>query len=273
MTIVSNPKLNTGWGVKLVFKIALSKKDLYLLESVKNFFSVGKIYIHSHSCELRIESAKDLRILISHFDRFELITQKRIDFEHLSKVFDLMQNKEHLTNEGLHKILTIRASWNLGLSDTLQAAFPSIVPVVIPRFINDKSLDPNWLAGFTSAEGCFILDISDASDRKAGGQVRLSFDITQHLRDEQLMRSFVEFFGCGVVYKNRETFRYLVSKFSDIHEKVIPFFQKYPIEGKKYKDFQDWCKVAEMMKEKQHLTVEGLNKIREIKAGMNSGRD
>jgi hypothetical protein len=87
------------------------------------------------------------------------------------------------------------------------------------------------------------------------------------------MRSLVEFFGCGAVYPNRETFRYIVSKSRDIHEKIIPFFIQYPIQGKKLKDFQDWCKVAEMMKEKQHLTVEGLNKIREIKAGMNSGRE
>lgn len=90
-TIVSNLKLNTGWGVKLVFKIALSKKDIYLLESIQKFFSVGKIYIRSQSCQLRIESAKDLKILISHFDRFGLITQKRIDFLHRSaqKVFAL----------------------------------------------------------------------------------------------------------------------------------------------------------------------------------------
>lgn len=87
------------------------------------------------------------------------------------------------------------------------------------------------------------------------------------------MRRLVEFFGCGVVYKNREAFRYVVSKFSDIYEKIIPFFLKYPVQGKKLKHFQDWCKVADMMKEKQHLTVESLNNIREIKAGMNSGRD
>lgn len=122
----------------------------------------------------------------------------------------------------------VRRLHNLGLSETLQAAFPLIVPVVRPSFINDKSIDPNWLAGFTRALGCFILGISNASDRKAGGQVRLSFYITQHLRDEQLMISLVKFFGCGAVYKNRETFRYLVSKFSDIHEKIIPFL-KYPV--------------------------------------------
>jgi hypothetical protein len=55
-------------------------------------------------------------------------------------------------------------------------------------------------------------------------------------------------------------------------DKVVPLFNKYPILGVKSKDFEDWCKVAELMKEKKHLTEEGLSKIRIIKSGMNRGR-
>ena len=35
-----------------------------------------------------------------------------------------MLKKEHLTNEGLLKIVAIKASMNLGLSDDLKVAFP-----------------------------------------------------------------------------------------------------------------------------------------------------
>ena len=38
MSIVANQKSKTGWVVQLVYKIALSKKDLFLLENIKNFF-------------------------------------------------------------------------------------------------------------------------------------------------------------------------------------------------------------------------------------------
>jgi hypothetical protein len=34
----------------------------------------------------------------------------------------------------------------------------------------------------------------------------------------------------------------------------------------------DFCKAAELMRNKAHLTWEGLSKIREIKSGMNTGR-
>jgi hypothetical protein len=63
-----------------------------------------------------------------------------------------------------------------------------------------------------------------------------------------------------------------VTKFSDIANIIIPFFKKHPIPGVKSKDFNDFCLVAELIKNKEHLTEEGLNRIRKIKTGMNTGR-
>lgn len=87
------------------------------------------------------------------------------------------------------------------------------------------------------------------------------------------MKSLIEFLGCGTVFKlDQDACEYRVTKFSDIKDKIIPVFDKYPILGIKSEDFQDWCKVAEMMNKKEHLTEEGLSKIIKIKAGMNIGR-
>ena len=45
-----------------------------------------------------------------------------------------------------------------------------------------------------------------------------------------------------------------------------------PIIGVKSKDFADWCEVAELIKNKAHLTAEDLKKIKKkIKVGMNTG--
>jgi hypothetical protein len=55
-------------------------------------------------------------------------------------------------------------------------------------------------------------------------------------------------------------------------EKIIPLFRKYPILGVKSEDFQDWCNVAELMKEKKHLTQSGVDLICKLKASMNNGR-
>lgn len=42
--------------------------------------------------------------------------------------------------------------------------------------------------------------------------------------------------------------------------------------GVKNLDYLDWCKVAKLIDEGKHLTLEGLNLIRSIKSGMNKGR-
>jgi len=54
---------------------------------------------------------------------------------------------------------------------------------------------------------------------------------------------------------------------------IIPFFEKYPLLGNKSLDFQDYRTVALMMREGLHLTPEGLERIKNISAGMNTKRD
>lgn len=105
-------------------------------------------------------------------------------------------------------------------------------------------------------------------------RVRLRFQITQHSRDVALMSSLVKYFDCGVYFANpaRDAGDFVVTRFSDIHEKIIPFFNKYPIVGVKAKDFSDFKQVMDIMKVKGHLTPVGLEQILKIKAGMNTGR-
>jgi len=68
-----------------------------------------------------------------------------------------MNNKEHLTLEGLHEILAIRVSLNLGFSDEWIQNFTNIQPIERPFLIiiDPKITDPNWLSGFSNGEWCF----------------------------------------------------------------------------------------------------------------------
>ncbi len=134
------------------------------------------------------------------------------------------------------------------------------------------------MAGFATGEGSFQVDIRESQTLKSGYQVLLRFSIGQHRRDEQLLISFIDYLDCGRVQKkinkkyNTEFFEFRVEKFNDIDKKIIPFFVKYPIQGQKLLDFQDFCKVCNLINKKAHLTTEGLNQIRIIKEGMNRGR-
>ena len=88
------------------------------------------------------------------------------------------------------------------------------------------------------------------------------------------MKRLISYFECGSIEKDprKSCLHFSVSRFADNYEKIIPFFNKHSILGKKYMDFKDWSKVAEIINHKNHLTPQGLDKIREIKSGMNKGR-
>jgi hypothetical protein len=112
---------------------------------------------------------------------------------------------------------------------------------------------------------------------RTGFAVSLKFSLTQHLRDTELMEKIRNTFwpSCGKFEKPKTESKvvFVLTALLDVDKKVIQFFQRYPLQGSKRLDFEDFCKVTELMKKKAHLTQEGLDQIRKIKSEMNRGRD
>lgn len=161
---------------------------------------------------------------------------------------------------------------NLGLSSSIKNNFPHIIPVVRPLIENMVVPHPEWMVGFISGEGSFTIHAALQPEDKS---VSLSFRVSQHSKDEQLLKSFVDFFGCGNFNyhdKEKKAVIFVVRKFGDINYKIIPFFNKYKIIGVKCKDFTDWSEAAKIIELKNHLTPEGFKEIRKIKENMNSYR-
>ena len=50
-----------------------------------------------------ILSLKGLKVILNHFDKYTVITQKLADYELFKQATLLIQDKEHLTDEGLRK--------------------------------------------------------------------------------------------------------------------------------------------------------------------------
>jgi hypothetical protein len=128
------------------FSIELKGADLALLNKIQTFFGIGSIRIDKRYGHYlySVSSLKDLiNVIIPHFDKYQLLTQKRADFILFKLVVDLMSQKEHLTLEGFHKIVAIRASMNLGLTTILTEAFPNIIPVPRPVVKLSENIDPN----------------------------------------------------------------------------------------------------------------------------------
>ncbi len=88
------------------------------------------------------------------------------------------------------------------------------------------------------------------------------------------MELIIHYLGAGRLERDsRKPVLYLViTKFSEVNQIVIPFFNQYPICGIKHLDYLDWCRIANLIESGAHLTNEGLAEIRRIKDGINTGR-
>ncbi len=272
--LIRKSKNKLGWSVEFCFQIELHKKDLEILEQIKNYFGVGKIYNNkSQAVQYSVQSIKDIVNIINHFDKYPLLTQKHSNYLLFKSVISLIAKKEHLTLEGLHKILSIKAALNKGLSSKLYEEFTNIVPISKPLIQQQVIPDPNWLVGFTDGEGCFFIRNQKSLSHVLKEKVGLSFMITQHKKDELLMKSLINYLGCGNIQGFNDAVNFRVDNFLDINEKIIPFFNKYSLKGVKNLDYLDWCKVSKLIKDKDHLTKEGLEQIKQIKTRMNRGRN
>ena len=267
-----------GWRVQLKFQIGLHTKDFNLLCLLQQHLGgIGSI----HSAQNRdivnysIDSIKDLNNLIFHLEKYPLLTQKAADFLLFKKAVELVNNKAHLTVEGIKKIVNIKASMNLGLSDMLISEFAKYIPVERPVINYDNViLNPYWISGFVSAEGNFDVRLP-STNSKLGYRVQLRFRISQHSRDLILMQKIVEYLGSGKIYKyaGKSTVSFTIVDFKDITNILVPFFNENPLIGMKLYDYIDWCKIHSLMLNRFHLTVEGINSIRKIKSGMNTARE
>lgn len=268
---------NFPWFIIPEFGIELHEKDSVLLERIKTFFGVGTI-LHrvrngQPSVIYSVQSITDIKsVILPHFKTYPMLTQKQGDLELFSQIIDLMVNKEHLNLNGFYKILTIKASINKGLSNKLKLAFPNIIPVSRPLINNQIIISPYWLLGFVDGEGCFYIKITKSVSNP---QVTLVFTISQHSRDVGLLNIIKQYLDCGLIETistrpNQST--YVVYKQLDILEKIIPFFNTYTLLGIKLLNYQVFCKAAQLVKDKEHLTYMGREKLKNLKSGMNTGR-
>lgn len=265
------PNREKGYAVELVFKITLSSKDKLLLENIKNFFYVGRLLTQGRFTSYCVKSLNELQVIVNHFDNYPLISNKWSDYQLFKQVFDIIQKKEHLNYKGLNKIVSLKAVSNRGWSDKLRELFPNIIPALRPLVKSQIIPDPNWVSGFVDGEGSFYVKISNKD------QVSFRFLVTQHTRDAELLKNLIIFFKCGYYLSRSNSIihgDFFVTKSEDIILKILPFFKKFPIQGNKLKDFLDFKKAVELKGggNSTNLTIENMEKIKQIKQGMNKER-
>ena len=129
-----------------------------------------------------------------------------------------------------------------------------------------------YLAGFADGDGCFSVNIHKKKTLRLGVNVIFLFQVYQNKNNDFILYLFKEVLKCGYVSKkggNPLCHVYCVSNTDDIMSKVVPFFRKYQLIGKKHNDFELFTKIVEMKKQKKHLGKEGLIEMINLAYKMN----
>lgn len=143
-----------------------------------------------------------------------------------------------------------------------------------------------WILGFVDGEGCFLINFSKQQDRqeltrirrgyKSGYQISHHFAVSQGERSLPALEKVRDFFGVGKIYINRRhdnhkenMYNYKVTNREDLLRVIIPFFEKYSLYTSKQKDFMIFAECVRLMREDQHLFLDGMIKIAKLAQAMN----
>ena len=265
-------------GVRIipVFTIELDKREINLLRLIQTFFGVGTIRQRVRkgkpSATYTVQCLKHLKeSVIPHFLKYPLLTQKKADYLLFSSVIDLMIKNKSLNYENVIEILSIKSSMNAGLSKILKEYFPLVKqskPIERAIIISEKIESDWWLIGFVEGVGNFYV-------KTPINTVLLVFSISQHSRDSHLINVIKNYLNCGIIQKistRANSVNFVVYKYEDIVNRIIPLFKPNKFEGVKHLDLDDFCKVANLMGNKKHLTDKGRKEIISIKNNMNTKR-
>jgi len=130
-------------------------------------------------------------------------------------------------------------------------------------------LNPYWISGFIDGEGCFAAYArlgKGKKDQQRNYDLNISFELGLRLDDKKIVEKIKETLGCGYINiypptkkklishpNDKPQIRYTVRKIKDLALIIVPFFEKYPLQSKKARDFEIWKELVKFFYEKKHL--------------------
>ena len=115
VSIFKNPSMSLGWQVFPEFVVTQGERSLQALQVLQEFFGCGRIYINrrydNHTENLYrycVRSVEDLETkIVPFFKQNRLKTVKAQEFEKFVQVLSRINERKHLTSEGLAEIRQI----------------------------------------------------------------------------------------------------------------------------------------------------------------------
>ena len=137
-------------------------------------------------------------------------------------------------------------------------------------------MDGNYIAGFVDGEESFHVAFQRRPDLKFGWQAVPEFHISQNFTSRKVLEAICEALGRGYIKANDAAGKrdkclvYVVRDRKDLTTKVIPFFERYPLQTEKRKDFEIFRDIVQMMQRGDHLTFANFERLIKAAFSMNA---
>ncbi len=157
---------------------------------------------------------------------------------------------------------------NLRLSTPTSNIYGLCSTVSLITTLFKPSITNAWLSGFTDAEGCFNVSIIKRDNTVSGSSVILRFIIDQK-NSLYLLTLIRDQFGYGkVIVRSKDMYRFYCNSYIGLSS-VNSYFSTFTLKSKKAVSYAYWLKVYKIIINKEHLTTQGLERIRALKKTIN----
>jgi len=212
------------------FEIAFNKEDTFLAYYIKKRIGYGSV--------LSLKNKHSVKYVLRHS-------------EGLKKVLDLVNGK-FLTDKKINQILTHKYDSKFNL-------------ILLPPAKFDLNSN-HWLAGFSDAEGKFLIHLANRKSHVTGLSLRLEFKLKQ--QTSELLELIKHTLGGNISYlESEQMFSYNSTNFKSA-KLIVDYFDSFHLNSSKYINYLKWRKVYRIVQRKEHLTIKGNAKIIKIQKNL-----
>ena len=116
VSVNTHREMIAGFQVLPEFTVVQHKKDVQILNALKQYFGCGVVRTnHGDRLSYRVRGKEHLlEKVVPFFEKHQLKTKKRLDFEKFRLVLKLMEKGQHLKPEGIAKIRDLASTISRG---------------------------------------------------------------------------------------------------------------------------------------------------------------
>jgi len=251
------------------FLICLHIDDIHMLHVIHRILGIGKVHTSGKTARFSVTTLKDIEKILNIFTKYPLNSSKILNFLDFKKAYELYTSSSSKEDVAQY------------INDLKNGMNTKRIHFEMPIDFKPR-ITSYWLLGFVEGEGSFFVKKD---------QYKLTFTLTQSIRDYALMESIRDFmYNLPGVYKQKidktsirinitkdsmnknPITRLTITKIDLIKDVIIPFFSSMTWRSKKELDYQDWVSIFKLKERGHHYQEEGIKILNLIISQMNNSR-